>query len=164
MEQEIWLPIPRYPLYEASTFGNIKSTRKNKILRFFKRDTRKKDGPKKPQCCTIGIRNEYGVCTFSVHYLVMSAFRPNTIPGLTIDHIDRNPFNNRLNNLRWATKKEQNDNTSGKRRKEIKKILPRELHKIFLRTKQETVADIAKEYSISRSDLWKLLRYVHPLY
>ena len=36
--------------------------------------------------------------------------------GQTVDHIDRKPFNNRIDNLRWATGKEQAENKNKRRR------------------------------------------------
>lgn len=45
------------------------------------------------------------------HLLVAEAFLgPKPGPTFTIDHIDRNPANNRADNLRWASKTEQNYN------------------------------------------------------
>tara|TARA_R110002126_G_scaffold221572_1_gene366785 strand:+ start:314 stop:652 length:339 start_codon:yes stop_codon:yes gene_type:complete len=48
--------------------------------------------------------------TVRVHRLVGEAFLP-PVPGKdTIDHIDRNPANNLVSNLRWADQTEQNIN------------------------------------------------------
>lgn len=44
---------------------------------------------------------------YHVHRLVAETFLPNRDNKSTVDHIDRNPENNRLSNLRWATQKEQ---------------------------------------------------------
>lgn len=58
---------------------------------------------------------EYGK-NHEVHKLVACAFLG--IPDdqtLTVDHIDRNKSNNNLNNLRWATKSEQNRNKTSRK-------------------------------------------------
>lgn len=48
---------------------------------------------------------------YGVHRLLAMAFIPNPQNKPTVDHIDRNPSNNSLDNLRWADHKEQADNT-----------------------------------------------------
>lgn len=52
---------------------------------------------------------------FSVHRLILSTFYPvdNEI-NLTVDHIDGNISNNKLENLRWTTMKENLDNPNTK--------------------------------------------------
>ena len=45
-----------------------------------------------------------------LHRLLAEAFIPNPENKPTIDHIDRNPSNNKLSNLRWATHTEQHQN------------------------------------------------------
>jgi len=45
-----------------------------------------------------------------LHRLLAEAFIPNPENKPTVDHIDRNPGNNELSNLRWATHIEQHQN------------------------------------------------------
>lgn len=47
---------------------------------------------------------------YGVHRAVAELFISNTENKPTVDHIDRNPFNNRIDNLRWSTYSEQNQN------------------------------------------------------
>lgn len=45
-----------------------------------------------------------------MHKLVASAFIPNLDNKLCVDHIDTNSLNNNVENLRWVTIKENNNN------------------------------------------------------
>ena len=47
---------------------------------------------------------------FQIHRLLGLAYIPNLENKPTVDHIDINPSNNSLNNLRWATHSEQQEN------------------------------------------------------
>ena len=49
---------------------------------------------------------------FYLHRLLALHFIENTRPiiAMTVDHIDRDELNNNLNNLRWATREEQQAN------------------------------------------------------
>lgn len=63
--------------------------------------------------------------TFLAHRLVAKAFIPNNENKITIDHLDKNRSNNNVENLRWATQKEQCENrnyTKGKDKLLTKKI------------------------------------------
>ncbi len=52
-----------------------------------------------------------------VHRLIMAAHKPNEYdPNLTVDHVDCNPSNNHVSNLRMATMKEQHSNRRPKAR------------------------------------------------
>ena len=51
-----------------------------------------------------------GYKRIKVHRLVAFAFIPNTLNKPQIDHIDGNPSNNNVKNLRWATAKENVNN------------------------------------------------------
>ena len=86
--------------------------------------------------------------TFRVHVLVGNAFIGERIDGLTFDHIDRNRQNNRADNLRLATKSEQNVNTSVQKNnklgeKNISKVVNsgKEYYRIAIFRNGKTVVD-----------------------
>lgn len=52
----------------------------------------------------------YSVAVGRVHRMVAELFIPNHECKPCVDHIDTNPHNNRIDNLRWVTHKENNNN------------------------------------------------------
>ncbi len=97
-----WRQIAEAPNYSVSNTGLVKHTRLDRLLTGYNRNgylqvTIKKDG--------VGIAR-------LVHRLVASAFIANDDPvnRIYVDHIDTDPRNNLVSNLRWVTPKENMNN------------------------------------------------------
>lgn len=93
---EQWIAIEINPSYEISNTGRLRKTFKNGKIIYLK--------PLKN-----GISNKYVWAKIDgkkhyIHKLVMEAFKGKRPDGYEIDHIDRNPLNNDLSNLRYVTK------------------------------------------------------------
>lgn len=99
---EQWKWIPGYEdLYQESTFGRTKSFQYKtpRIMR--------------PQLTgqgylSVGLHKNNQTKIFMVHRLVARCFIPNTDEKPAIDHIDGQPFNNHVSNLRWVSNLENN--------------------------------------------------------
>ena len=89
--------------YSISNLGNVRNNETGNILkhainhREYHRIGLCKSGKRKP---------------YYIHKLVALAFLPNPDSKSDADHIDRNKDNNILENLRWANKSENKQNTS----------------------------------------------------
>lgn len=118
-ESEIWVSLKDsiyekvniFDRYKVSNYGRIK-TKTNKIRKISNITGRE----------TILLYNRHSRTrtSFPVHRLVIMAFNiENPLNKKEVDHIDSNPYNNHLSNLRWANKLEQinNENTKLKRSK-----------------------------------------------
>ena len=90
--------------YEVSTMGEVRSNFTNKVLKCGT-DT---DGYLQFICCKDGKK-----ITKRVHQAVAITFLDNPENKPTIDHVNRDKKDNRLENLRWATRSEQNRNKNG---------------------------------------------------
>lgn len=60
-------------------------------------------------CCYMGCR--VNGRNYRVHRLIAETFLPNPENKPEVDHINRNPSDNRVENLRWATRTENQRNT-----------------------------------------------------
>ena len=96
-QKEIWKDIQGYEnIYQISTFGRVKSLRKNKIMSLNKRNgyyqiCLRKNGKRKNR---------------QVHRLVAEAFISNPLNKKIVNHKDYDPLNNNFKNLEWCTQKE----------------------------------------------------------
>ena len=121
MREETWKDIPDYPYHQASNLGRIRSkTRIAKRLgrggiendmliksRIMKQHPLKVKTPKNPTALTLRLKNKSGKWdTVYAHHIVLSAFVGPKPDGFECCHFDGDPFNNKLENLRWGTPKE----------------------------------------------------------
>ncbi len=96
--------IPGFENYQISEFGEVynKTTGKEMSIIF------NRDGYKCFYICSKKGK-QYGL---KVHRVLATIFIPNPDNKLEVDHVDRCKSNNKLENLRWATRKENNTNKS----------------------------------------------------
>lgn len=99
LPNEKWKILLRFPKYLISNTGRIYGP-SGKILKFTLNG---------PYYATSIFMYTGELKRILVHQLIIWAFKPR-IEGLTVDHIDRDCKNNHIDNLRYATRSEQNYN------------------------------------------------------
>ena len=95
-EQEVWKVIEEYPKYQISNFGNVKGAL-GRVLK----GRQTKSGHLAVQIS--GGNKE-------IHRLIARGFLPNPEGLSCVDHIDCNPTNNMVSNLRWCSKSQNGMN------------------------------------------------------
>jgi hypothetical protein len=138
MENEIWKTIEEFPIYEVSHLGRIKNTITGRIL-----SPTVKSGYYHA-CLT----NNNHRKTCKVHRLVAFAFIPNPENKSDVNHKDKDKLNNKLSNLEWMTRKENNSHKSQTL------IYKSNKNKPLLRIDSDTNEIIEKYDSIELAGIW----------
>ena len=93
--EEIWKDIPGYEgIYQASTLGRIKSTKRNIIM---------KQGVHRDGYYKIKLSNHGKRKWHQAHRLIALTFIDNPNELKCVNHIDENKLNNNISNLEWCT-------------------------------------------------------------
>lgn len=100
MTMETWKAVVDYEgLYEVSDQGRVKSVGTRISSRIMRLQTRKRDG-----YVVVSIGPAAARKNAKVHRLVAEAFLPNPEALPDVDHRNGDKADNRVENLRWATK------------------------------------------------------------
>jgi hypothetical protein len=112
---EIWKDVVGYEgYYKVSNLGRVKSL--DRIVKHSKEWNQKKKGKiiklaKRPNgYIAVGLSKNGKVSQMYVHRLVAEAFLPNSENKEHVDHINTIRDDNRADNLRWTTRKENANN------------------------------------------------------
>lgn len=127
MQSEIWKDVPGYSgLYQVSNLGRVKSLARTKpgkhgsfvpVRERILKHNLDKDG----YCIVLLCKTAKEHRHFRVHRLVAMAFlnNPENLPE--IDHLDGNPANNNVLNLRYSNRKMNGNNPITRKRISISK-------------------------------------------
>lgn len=137
----IWKTIPDFSNYEASNLGDIRN--KNTKLVFAKNSLR---GGYIRVTLT---NNNNERKTITIHRLIAITFIPNPYNKYTVNHINHNKIDNRVENLEWATTTEQNRHKRKVSDKKKRLVSSRKVWRIDINTNEklqlyETIRDAAK--------------------
>ncbi len=111
MESEIWRDIPNYEgHYKASNLGRIFSVKSNKLL-----STKVSKGYSRISLHKDGVKH-----SFLTHRIIIHTFHGES--GLQVDHINGIKTDNRLDNLRYATTRENSTYYFEKADKSVKSV------------------------------------------
>lgn len=148
---EVWKPIPNWDGYEVSSKGNVRSYRQ----RGRNRGLSSKQHLLKPSATSRWSNRGYLGVTFpgnkriSIHRLVMLAFAGPCPDGMEVCHNDSNPRNNNLDNLRYDTPQNNNQDRCPLTNEQVVNVRER-------RARGETIALLATEHGISKESMRNL--------
>jgi hypothetical protein len=149
---EEWRDIKGHDGYQVSNFGKVRHVKITELkpeIRPVPRKCHSRDYVLAR--CTIGGKK------YSVHRLVADAFLDNPQNKEQVNHIDGNTLNNHVENLEWATPKENMKHAleTGLRKTKV----PINKHEYICKEyeKGRTMPDIAKEFGVHNTSIRDIL-------
>ena len=156
IDGEKWRPVAEYPRYMVSSEGRVLS-KKGKVPLLLKLH------PNDKGYMRVMISYKGKCLKRRVHRLVLKAFIGDCPDGYECGHLDGDPANNRLDNLKWVSQLE-NDRSKDKHGTSNRKLNVEQVLEIRERAKKgETAFKMAKDYPVSdrtingviKRDHWK---------
>jgi hypothetical protein len=137
---EIWKPLERLPGYEVSSHGRVRSLKSGKPKLMSVVENNKGYF----LCCLIHNKKRY---TSYAHRLVAEVFIPTkfTLDFMEVNHIDKNPKNNHVDNLEWVTPMENQLHRSDTERYKLLQRLKKVYDQISNKELEEIVERLEME-------------------
>jgi hypothetical protein len=150
---EIWLPIAvSTGRYEVSSSGRVRNAKTKRILNPMVTGRRRSPRPK----IRIATNPNVDICVAAA---VLEAFVSQRPAGYVVMHIDDNPLNNALVNLRWGTPQDNARDMAQKTRGGFQRLAPSDVVNIRRRrTAGERGVELAVEFGVSEQricDIYK---------
>ncbi|WP_200411333.1 NUMOD4 domain-containing protein [Virgibacillus salexigens] len=105
---EIWKQIDGYAGYEVSNLGRVRSLDREIFGGNKRRGKLLKPAKSKQGYLYVSLYRNRESKKMRVHRLVAFMFIPNTENKYEVNHINGNKLNNKVNNLEWVTREENN--------------------------------------------------------
>ena len=166
MNKENWKAIPGFEgYYEVSDLGRVKSldrelVQRNGVKQCFKGQILK-PGETTHGRLTVSLRKKEKKKTYKVHILVALSFLGERPEGYHVCHLDGNVKNNKLSNLRYDTKSEneidryRQGKKAGSAKLSIKQVL--EIRRLYA-TGDCTYKELSDIYGVSKSNIGFIVR------
>jgi len=140
MDDEIYSIVNGFNNYAVSNFGNVINIKSQKMLR----------QQIKNNYFSVALSSNNIRKSFLVHRLLANAFMDNFDNKKTVNHIDKNKINNNVNNLEFATQKEQNEHNyaTEENKRTTNKAKP------VLRLDKDTTETLEKYRSLTDASVW----------
>lgn len=162
MIQEIWKDIPGYEgLYQCSSFGRIKSLRKEQVLKSSGGIRTREEKILSTQLHYKGYKtlklSKFNKCIrYKIHRLVAICFIDNNNNYKQVNHINGDKLNNSVENLEWCTNLE-NQRHAIKNKLRVLRFTDSEIN--IIRNDKRSLSIIANEHKVSFQLISKIKNY-----